>query len=219
MNQQLKKRFNDLEQQAKAIAATQTTKHSSYESAYIHIDEDLILGWCVKARHLISTICGKTSEHFKSFVEAEESQSYEDSPTRFKRVVSVFLAAKEDFEGGYLVSYRNLVQSEVFANEIEQADELARGGYYLPAAVVAGVVLETALRDLCIQNGIAIGKLSKMNDDLAKVGQYNSLVHKQITALAGVRNSAAHGKTDEFQLEDVKAMIRDVERLLGVWLN
>lgn len=218
MNQQLKTRFNELERQAQEISATKIIKHSSYTGSYPHIESDLILGWCVKARHLLSTVCGKSSEHFKSFAEAEEAQSYEDSPTRFNRVFSVFLAAKEDFEGGYLTTIRNLVQADVFTNELEQADELLRAGYHVPAAIIAGVVLETTLRDFCVQKGLPLGKLSKMNDDLAKAGQYNSIVQKQILAIAGVRNSAAHGKTEEFTKDDVKSMVRDVERLLANWL-
>jgi hypothetical protein len=53
-----------------------------------------------------------------------------------------------------------------------------------------------------------------MNADLAKAGVYNSLVQKRITALAAVRNSAAHGNADEFTKEDVSAMIRDFERFV-----
>jgi hypothetical protein len=61
------------------------------------------------------------------------------------------------------------------------------------AAVVAGVVLETTLRKLCGDNNIAVGKLDKMNADLAKATVYDKLVQKDITWLAGIRNNAAHG--------------------------
>lgn len=219
MTQQLRKRFDELQEQANTIAATETTKHTQYSGSYQHIDADLILGWCVKVRHLLSTTCGKTSEHFKSFAEAELPQSYDSSPERLKRVRSVFLAAKEDFEGGYLTTVRNLVQAEVFGNELEQASELLRCGYYVPAAVVAGVVLETALSDLCLRQNIPAGKANKMNDDLTKAGYYNSLVQKRVTALAAIRNSAAHGKIDEFNEDDVRSMISDVERFLSTWLS
>lgn len=47
--------------------------------------------------------------------------------------------------------------------------------------------------------------------DLAKAGAYNSLAQKRITAIAAVRNSAAHGKSNEFTRVDVLAMTRDVE--------
>jgi hypothetical protein len=81
--------------------------------------------------------------------------------------------------------------------------------------VIAGVVLETAIRRMCQDHGIDVGKLDKMNADLAKAGIYNSVVQKRIIALAAVRNSAAHGKREEFTKDDVSAMIRDVERFLA----
>ncbi len=131
---------------------------------------------------------------------------------------AVFMAAMEDYKGGFLTSVKTLVQAEVFGSELEQAQELHSSGYMLASAVVAGVVLETALRDLCSRNGIAISKLDKMNADLAKAGIYNAIQQKRITALAGIRNSAAHGKPDEFSSEDVTNMIRDVEQFLAVHL-
>ena len=53
-----------------------------------------------------------------------------------------------------------------------------------------------------------------MNVDLTKRGIYNSLIQKRITALAGIRNSAAHGKTEEFNKDDVKSMINEIERFV-----
>jgi hypothetical protein len=42
---------------------------------------------------------------------------------------------------------------------------------------------------------------------------------KRITALAGIRNSAAHGKPDAFTEDEVKAMIADIERFLSEYLT
>lgn len=208
----LTKRFAELELQLDQLGSTRQTKHGEYYGRYEEVDPELLLGWCVKARSLIGSACGKDGEHFQSFVRAEIQAAYCDNYSVFKNVKAVFLAAKEDFEGGYLLSVRNLVQAEVAGSEIDQATELWGSGYITAAAVVAGVVLETTLRSLCEANGLAIGKLNKMNDDLAKAGIYNSLKHKTITSLAAVRNSAAHGKTGEFTAQDVKAMIADVQR-------
>lgn len=213
-----KKRFAELEAQAKAVAATKQSKHSSHSGHYEELDRELFLGWCVKARNLLASACGRESEHFKSFVTAEAPLSFEDNPAVFGRVQAVFLAAKEDFEGGYLSSVRNLVQAEVFSSELDQARELLAAGYSSPAAVVCGVVLETSLRSLCEAASLSLGKLDKMNADLAKAGMYNSLVQKRITALAAVRNSAAHGKPAEFSSVDVEHMIAEVERLVAEWL-
>ena len=51
-----------------------------------------------------------------------------------------------------------------------------------------------------------------MNENLAKAGVYNKLVQKQVTAMADIRNNADHGKFEEFDLEDVKDMIKWVKR-------
>jgi hypothetical protein len=216
----LGKRFDELNRQADAVKNTKQRKQSGLHngSSYESVDHDMLLGWCVKVRNLLVSACGRDSEHFKSFVEAEKPLLYEENPFRLARLHSVFLAAKEDFEGGYLTSVKNLVEAEVFSSELDQARELLVTGYRAPAAVVSGVVLETNLRNLCKARGIATGKLDKMNVDLAKAGAYNTLVQKRITALAAIRNSAAHGNESEFNQADVHSMIEEVERLLIEWL-
>lgn len=219
MIHQFNKRFAELADQIEQIAATERTKHSEYSGAYQHIEPDLLLAWCVKARNLIVSACGKDSEHMKAFNVAEKLGPYENNPAVLKRVRAVFLAAKEDFEGGYLTSLRHLVEAEVFSSELDQAAELLAAGYRGPAAVICGVVLETNLRHLCTARGLPVGKLDKMNADLAKAGVYNTLVQKRITALAAIRNSAAHGNEVEFGTADVNAMIQEVERLVGDWLS
>jgi hypothetical protein len=208
----LTKRFAELNDQLVEIEATKSVKHMDRFGDSTNVDSELFLGWRVKAKTLIRSACGTDHDHLDAFIKAEESGSFKGNYSTLKSVRAVFLAAKEDFEGGYLVSVRNLIQAEVAGGEIEQATELWDSGYTTAAAVVAGVVLETTLRTLCEANGLSTGKLNKMNDDLAKAAIYNSLKHKRITSLAAVRNSAAHGKTDEFTAQDVKAMIADVQR-------
>lgn len=163
--------------------------------------------------------CGADSTHMKAYVEADLQGMYETYVDRLTRLKAVFLAAKEDFDGGYLNSLRNIVQAEVFSNELEQAEELLKTGYRTAAAVIAGVVLETALRDLCTTHGVEHGTLNRMNDDLAKTGAYNANQKKQITSLAAVRNSAAHGKPEEFTADQVRGMIDDVQRFLTAQLE
>ncbi|MDD2776300.1 MAG: DUF4145 domain-containing protein [Gallionella sp.] len=209
----LKRRFAELDLQLEKVERTLQLKNSEHFGQYQEVDPDMFLNWCVKARSLISNACGKESEHYVSFVDGEKPTPYGDNYEIFKRVKAVFLAAREDFEGGYLVSVRNLVQAELAESELDQARELLQSGYISAAAVVTGVVLENTLRTLCDNHSICHGKLDKMNSDLAKAGQYNALVQKRVTALAAIRNSAAHGKTAEFQRSDVESMIDEVERL------
>ncbi|MGK8288400.1 DUF4145 domain-containing protein [Pseudomonas putida] len=210
-----KQRFGELEKQLAEIEGSAAPVRSPLTGdSELTISSDLILNWSVKARSLLERACGSQSSHLKMYLEAETLTSFDSYLNQLKRMKAVFLAAKEDFEGGYLNSLRNLVQAEVFSNELEQAEELLKTGYRTAAAVIAGVVLETALRDLCTTHGIDHGTLNRMNDDLAKAGAYNANQKKQITSLAAIRNSAAHGKPDEFTADQVRGMIDDVQRFL-----
>jgi Domain of unknown function (DUF4145) len=208
------RRFQEVNEHAEAIlAAKMETRGLGFEGTFV--DENELIKWQVNARHLLSMACGRDSEHFLAFKSNQDPKFVGDSNYAvLLRQHAVFLAAKNDYDGGYLVQLRDLIQSEVFENELEQAHELFRANYLIAAAVIAGTVLETTLRQMCKDHQIERGKLDKMNTDLAKAGVYNSLVQKRITALAAVRNSAAHGKPNEFTRDDVSAMIRDVERFV-----
>jgi hypothetical protein len=208
-------RFAELLIQCAAIEATVQQKHSDFTGPYKSVDGDKLLGWKVKCRNLLSSACGETSEHYKQFAATSEPQSYRDNWQELQQLRAVLLAAQEDYDGGYLASVRALVQAEVFSTELDQAKGLLGSGYATPAAVVAGVVLETTLRQMCADNGIPAGKLDKMNADLAKAGIYNLLVQKRITALADIRNSAAHGHPENFSEVDVSDMISYVEGFLA----
>ncbi|EHV9709249.1 DUF4145 domain-containing protein [Vibrio parahaemolyticus] len=213
MNKKLAQRFNELKDQLEAIEQTKHMAEGFYGNS-TYVDDELLTSWKVKVKNLLVTACGESSQHFIAFVKSEEYQSMESNYDVKKRLGAIFDAAKEDFEGGYLSSLKQLVQAEVFESELDQAQELLDSGYKLASAVIAGVVLETALRDLCSSNKIAHGKLDTMNSQLTKAGIYSKLQQKQITAIADIRNSAAHGKPELFSEQDVKNMIRDIESFL-----
>jgi hypothetical protein len=196
------RRFEELCAQADVLEASKKMNNSQYSSGYSLAVSDL-LGWVVKVRHLLSSVCGPDSQHFTQFVAAEKPGMYVTSYDIFQKLRAVLEAAKEDYEGGYLNSLKLLVQAEVFDNELELANELLASGYIPAAAVTAGIVLEAGLREMCVDKGLVIGNLNKMNADLAKAGVFNKLVQKQVTALADIRNNAAHGHYDQFSKEDV----------------
>ncbi|GIU21056.1 hypothetical protein [Shewanella sp. MBTL60-007] len=218
MNKILIQRFNELQDQLDTIKSTKTTVQGTYGPSET-IDNELFIGWKVKVRHLLSTVCGENSQHFLAFDANEKLKTIGSLYGDLRRLGAIFSAAKEDFEGGYLISLKQLVQAEVFESELMQAEELLKNGYKLASAVIAGVVLETALRDLCSDNAIPHGKLDTMNSQLAKLGLYNKLQQKQITAIADIRNNAAHGKPELFSEKDVQNMIRDIESFLLSYMS
>lgn len=215
MDNLLKRRFEELTEQAQSLEDSKRVEYDSYSSTNkTRIDVNQFLNWKVKAKSLLVRACGEDSRHFKEFVDLENGWSSSDF-AKLQKLMAVFAAAREDFEGGYLISVHDLVRAEVFGSELQQALELLKNNYAGAAAIIAGTVLETSLRELCDRNQIPYGKLDKMNADLAKSGVYNGIVQKRITHLAAIRNSAAHGNEAEFKSYDVKSMIDEIEQFLA----
>src|ERR1700733_14109265 len=172
MKNLLNQRFQDLSDQAKKLEASKRIEFDEYDhTSAERINSDALLNWKVKAKSLLVSACGEKSQHFKEF-EKSETSGWSTSLNNLRRMNAVLDAAREDFEGGYLASVHDLVRAEVFDSELEQATELLKSGYDVAAAVIAGVVLETAIRELCDRNQIPRAKLDKMNADLTKSGVY-----------------------------------------------
>jgi hypothetical protein len=143
--QALKRRFDELLVQLDEVDKTRELVRDP-RSTSDRIDEDLFLGWRSKARNLLSQACGAQSVHDTQFRRSELSSDFNGYRLLLRR--AVFLAAKEDYEGGYLRSIRSLGHADLFDDELEQARELQASGYKAAAAVVAGVVLDHAPKAL-----------------------------------------------------------------------
>jgi hypothetical protein len=210
-------RFDELEQRADALLANKEFDFEARDGTrYFNVNYAEFRGWATNALNLLSRIFSEDSVHYKTLFDAVRSCDASESP--FRTCKSLFQAAREDYEGGYLFNVRGLVQAEVFSDVLDQATELLRAGYKDPACVAAGVALETTLKELCTRNGIPHAKLDRMNADLCKAGVYNMGMQKQITAWAERRNRAAHGDWATYNDADVEEMIRGVTRLIADYL-
>ena len=187
----------------------------------IAIDSDLFFRWRTSVESLLFQVFGSSHPTYIRFAEDARKPSFDGLHSAFSYLRSLFLSAKDDFEGGYLFNLRQLVHADVFANELEQAEYFLSEGYKIPAAVVAGTVLESTLRELCSSHGVVIldinkqdvtrtAKLDRMNSELTKANVYNSTRQKQITAWAAIRNNAAHGKPNDFDDTQVRDMISGI---------
>jgi uncharacterized protein (UPF0332 family) len=179
-----------------------------------HFNVEKSSAWHTKFLNLLATVFQRDSEHYQKLKSLDENVFL---VTNFQKAVGVLKAAKNDYENDYLFDTRTLIEAEVFDEFLEQAEELFKKGYYQASAVIAGCVLEDGLRKLCQHNNITLpakATIDPMNVELAKAGIYNKLIQKKITALADLRNKAAHGEWTEFTEKDVEDMIRDVRRFM-----
>lgn len=211
------KRFQELEAKAQTVSDLREFDFQSDEGKqYFTIPYAAFAGWGTNVLNLLQRAFGEDSVHFQNF--QQQYRSFQKWESDFETCKSIFLSAKEDYEGGYLFSLRSLIKAEVLDDAFEQAKELLTSGYKDPACILAGVSLEVALKDLCSRHGIAIAKLDKMNSDLAKAGIYNLAKQKQITAWADLRNKSAHGDWGAYNAADTEDMIKGVERFVADYL-
>lgn len=209
------RRFGELAQKAEGVRATRKVDFVSREDGvkYYKVSSGTYREWLTNVLNLVQRTFGESSIHFKHLV--ERYSGFSEWESHFEDTLSLFNAAKEDYEGGYLFNVRTLAKAEVLSDALSQAKQLLRAGYKDPACILARVSLEATLKDLCDRNGIPHGKLDKMNADLGKLGVYNMAKQKQITAWAEIGNKAAHGDWSQYTEQDASTMVQGVETLVA----
>lgn len=205
-DERILKRFDEMVALGREVLATRRAPAPNHMTSDF-VDVQRANQWFTSSLSLVSRAIGEDSEHY-----AAMKRHFTDYPKYpdVQQGLGTLLAAQDDFKTGALFQIKALITAEVFDEFLEQAEALYSAGYFGPAAVIAGAVLEDALRKICIHRDIELPekpKLDWMNARLAKAGVFNSLTQKKITALADIRNSAAHGKWDAFESSDVAGMI------------
>ncbi len=178
------------------------------------LDPGLARQWAASCLNLLHRVCGIDSAHYQQFDSFNARIVFAFSANQ---VLGILKAAKDDYEQGMLFNSYALITAEVFKDFLEQAEHLLKMGYYQPAAVVAGAVLEDGLRKLCARHNVTVSptaKVETMNTELTRASVYNGLVQKQVTMLADLRNKAAHGQWTEFTEAQVATMLPQVRAFM-----
>ncbi|HEX7721599.1 MAG TPA: hypothetical protein VF397_05535 [Pyrinomonadaceae bacterium] len=97
---------------------------------------ELATEWGMRCLNLLKSVCGAESDYYQAFKEESSGFQSFDNYGYVVRGLSILKAASEDYEKGYFLDNRILIQAEVFEDFLEQADHLLKNGYYGPAAVL-----------------------------------------------------------------------------------
>jgi hypothetical protein len=136
--------------------------------------------------------------------------------------LEILRALQEEIEGGYLRSFRALVQADLFADFLEMAQHLLQNRYKDPAALLTGAVLEEGLRQIALAKGLTVkhkDNLSSLNQRCADAKVYDRLMQKKLEVWIQIRNNAAHGKFSEYGEQDVREMLEGVRGFLAAYLG
>jgi hypothetical protein len=146
--------------------------------------------------------------------------------------LAILRAIRDDFDAGILDDLSLRIEAEIAADYMGQAEKLLREGQtgkydHVPGAVLAGAVLEKALRTICetrspkVPTTQADGKPLTMNPlivVLKKAGAFPQTVAAQLEAWSHIRNKAAHGEFDQFDRHQVQLMIAGIQHFLAVYI-
>ena len=212
-------RFDQLSEKADKILEEKRFDFTADDGTTYHkIDEPAYRAWVTNAFSIIENIFGIDSPQYRMFDTSCNSGNRSAFDQYLEEHRAILMAGKDDYEGGYVFRMESLVRADVLEDVLEQAEFLLESGYKDPACIIAGVLLENALKQLCQHNGIDESKAGKMNDDLCKKDVYNRGMQKQIIAWQDRRNDAAHGRWDQYTGDDVQDMIKGVDRFIAEYL-
>ncbi len=134
---------------------------------------------------------------------------------------------KSDFEAGRFDSLPELIATNMASDYLEQAEYLLQEGRsetnsHVSAAVLAGAVLENALRRIWQRQNPVIattnGETKMLNElitDLKNANVFNELKAKQLHLWRDIRNAAAHGQFQQFSRHEVELMLKGVKQFLA----
>lgn len=219
-------------EEKKHIAATYSRSATYFDGspaiavpAHTTINFDKFITYRTSSTTLLATLIPEEHILFKT---VQSVLGWEVTDTSVVAINSVLRAVKDDLSNGFLDDVADRIEAEISGDYLTQAEALLKegrtGNYdHIPAAVLAGAVLEKSLRSLCdkqtppipIHNNGEPKTLNPLIDDLKKAGVFNELKAKQLRAWADIRNKAAHGEFAAFDRHDVETMIAGISSFLA----
>lgn len=136
---------------------------------------------------------------------------------QFRQQLQIVKAASIRFESS-LFEIRQLVQADLFDNELDAARELLKNKFTRAAGAIAGVVLERHLLQVRDDHSVKVSKkhpgISDLNDLLKASSVIDVPQWRNISFLGDIRNLCDHNKSKEPKPEQVTDLIDGVEKIL-----
>lgn len=131
--------------------------------------------------------------------------------------VQIVAAMRKRFESS-LFDIHALVQADLFDTELDAADTLNKNGFGRASGMIAGVVLEGHLGEVCQRRSIPVRKknpaISDLNDALKSQDVIETPTWRFIQHLADIRNNCGHKKSQNPSAEEVTDLIAGVRKVI-----
>jgi hypothetical protein len=135
---------------------------------------------------------------------------------QFSVQLEILKSVEVRFESS-LFDIRQLVQADLFDSELDAAGELLKKGFLRAAGIVAGVVLEKHLAQVCDNHRIVVRKqhptISDFNDLLKNGNVIDVPIWRLVQRLGDLRNLCGHNKQREPAEAEVTELIDGVDKV------
>ena len=188
--------------------------------------------WKVDALYLIKKLLGE-EDHYENFININEryfryslfpflrqtnpSIAEDLHKSYMAQYLSILRSFKTIVEKGLLVDLKTLVAADVFDSLLQQIDYLLSQNYKDCVAILCRVVIEDTLKQLCKMNNISCDpktKASELNTLLKNNAVYQIHIWRDVQAKLDIGNLAAHGRFNEFRLEEVQEMYKWTKKFI-----
>ena len=154
-----------------AFVASQREPTSTVHPAHDTCDPEPMREWLIRCTSLMGSIIPTDHVHYSELV-LKVSKMYPDADAP-KNVLPILRAISKDFELGVFDPIADRIQAAFASDYMSQAEELLdlkskEGVDHVPAAVLAGAVLERHLREMCINRSRLIRRSGEVCSEPAK---------------------------------------------------
>jgi len=175
-------------------------------------------GWIASALHIVQLIFIDPSSSYRKLTENITSQDYGNGINNaVGEITEILQNVLKDINKGLISSITDQARAEVFDDFLDHAKAYLKAGMKNEAGVIAGVVFEDTLRQVCRKLDIEDRgvKLDALITQLAKIEILTLTKAKRARAAADVRTKATHAQWQEFDNGDVNSAIAFTEELIS----
>jgi hypothetical protein len=166
-------------------------------------------GWITEALNIIEVAVPKPNNAYRRSIDKLVERGFLIQNVR--SIGQILSALLQDIDAGLLGDLGNQIRAETFDDFLDHAEFYQKEGRKQEAGVIAGVVFEDTVRQICRDKCGITDKDQKLEDlinTLKGRGVITGQQSKQAKVGSHVRTKATHAQWDEFDLEGVAATIQ-----------
>jgi hypothetical protein len=137
---------------------------------------------------------------------------------KFEQQLNILKSAQARFESS-IFDMIEILQADLFDDELDAAQELHRKGFLRAAGAVSGVVLEKHLAHVCFKHNLKTRKktpsINDLNQMLKDAGTIDTPMWRFIQRLGDIRNLSDHSKERAPTKEEVDDLISGTRKVIS----